>query len=1078
MPPKKKVSEVYQKYSQLDHILLRNDTYIGSVERAIEKHWVLDSDKTSMVYKEISFIPGLYKIFDEILVNAIDQTSVDPLVNKIGVTIDKENNTISVLNTGKGIPVVIHEKENVYIPQMIFGELLTSSNYDDSEKRTVGGRNGYGAKLANIFSSEFTIDIVDTENKKRYVQTWNNNMREKSEPKITAKNVELGYAKFTFKPDLKRFNMTYLEDDIIALFEKRVYDACACTPNNVQVYYNNCLLNFKNFEKYIDLYIGTKTETPRVFEATKRWEICICHSVDSFKQVSFVNGINTSQGGTHVEHITKQIVTKMSDKMKNSAMKPNFIKDHIFIFVKSTLENPCFSSQTKTECTLKPQNFGSKFEISDDLMKKISKLGIYDDALALAKHKELRELSKTDGKKRGTVKGIPKLNDANKAGSNKSKDCTLILTEGDSALATAIAGIGVVGRDYYGAFPLRGKLLNVREATAQQLLNNAEINNLKQILGLQQNKEYNDVSELRYGKIMILTDADVDGSHIKGLLINFFHYFWPSLLTHNFISAMITPVLKLTKNQQLLEFYSVTDYKNWTQNNSTQGWKIKYYKGLGTSTSAEAKDYFKNMNRNLIEYTDSNDTDNCIKLAFKKELADNRKYWIQEGITRNETLDYNTKTFGYNDFIHKDMIWFSIADLQRSIPSAIDGLKPSQRKILFAGRKRKNTEIKVSQFGAYVATETSYHHGEASLTGTIVSMSQNFVGSNNMNLLEPIGQFGTRLMGGKDAASPRYIFTQITKFAQNLFHNHDDPLLNYLDDDGKSIEPDYYIPVLPLVLINGAEGIGTGYSCSVPCYNPRDIIYNVKLAMENKPLKDMIPWYSNFKGKIEKTSEGHYVSHGIWTKINKNVIEITELPIGKWTQDYKEFLDSLIEKKLDSYENHCTESTVNFRLRMIQDKKFDPKDFRLTSNINTTNMHLFNHKNTISKYTSPLDIISEFTQLRLKFYKKRKKHLLEVLHNQLSVLENKVKFINMVIKKEIIIFAKKKIEVENILIESKFTKMNDSYDYLLNMKLYTLTLEQIEDLTKQLNNKNDEIKELNSKTEKCIMLNDINILEF
>lgn len=1069
------IANKYQKYSQLDHILLRNDTYIGSVERTVEKQWVLSDDKESMVQKNLSYIPGLYKIFDEILVNAIDQTSVDPTVDKISVTVG-EDGTITVMNTGAGIPIEIHPKEKIYVPEMIFGELLTSSNYDDSEKRTVGGRNGYGAKLANIFSTEFSIDIHDPNTKKRYQQTWTENMRNKTEAEITKKTGTKGYAKFSFKPDFARFNMTALEPDIISLIERRVYDACACTPNHVNVFYNETKLNVKNFEKYIDLYIGSKKDTIRVYESIPRWDVCVCHTSDSFKQVSFVNGIATSQGGTHVEHVTKQIVQKLTEKAKNVAMKPNFIRDHIFVFVKATLENPCFSSQTKTECTLKVPNFGSKFDVTDEFAKKICKLGVLDDALALAKHKEMRELSKTDGKKKNSLKGIPKLNDANKAGTAFSKKCTLILTEGDSALATAIAGIGVVGRDYYGAFPLRGKLLNVREATAKQLLDNAEINALKQILGLQQNKVYKDVSELRYGKVLILTDADVDGSHIKGLIMNFFHHFWPSLFDNDFVSAMITPVLKLTNGNNRREFYSLAEFKDWSQSNSTEGWKMKYYKGLGTSTTAEAKEYFKNMEKNVINYEKTEETDEALVLAFKKDHADKRKQWIVDGIVRNETLDYTEKTFGFDDFIHKDLIWFSIADVQRSIPSAIDGLKPSQRKVVYAGRKRSsNSEIKVSQFGSYVATETSYHHGEQSLIGTIVTMSQNFVGSNTYNLFEPIGQFGTRLMGGKDAASARYIFTRLSKYGIDLFNKKDDPVLKYTEDDGKMVEPEYYVPVLPLVLINGAEGIGTGYSCGVPCYNPKDVMYNVKQCMLGQPMKEMIPWYNGFTGKIEDNGNGTYTTHGVWKKTAKNVIEIVELPIGRWTQDYKEFLDTLVDNKIQSYENHSTEAEVRFKLRITGD--FNPKDFKLTSNVSTTNMHLFNHKNTITKYQSPLDIINEFTQLRLKFYRKRKKHMLDVFNLDLKILTNKVRFVKEIIEGKIVIFAKKKDYVENLLKTGEYDTIDEKYDYLLNMKIYTFTHEKIAELEQQLVAKQKEVEELSKKTERDLMTADIDSLK-
>jgi len=1065
----------YQKLTQLEHVLTRPDTYVGSLENTIDKHWIPNEDK--MVQRNVVHVPGLYKIYDEVLVNAIDQCVMDNTVDKI--TVDIADDTITIMNTGKGIPIKIHEKEKIYIPELIFGNLLTSSNYDDSQKRVVGGRNGYGAKLANIFSEYFSIEIHDMETKKVYKQTWSKNMTEKTEPEIKNKQGTTGYVKFTFKPDYNRFKMKGIDKDTYKLFEKRVYDACACTPDRVSVYFNKVKLNFKNFEKYIDMFIGDKKDNIRVNVSNPRWEICIAQSNDGFKQVSFVNGVATSVGGTHVEYIVRQLVQKITEKInqKHSELqiKPTFVREHLFVFIKATLENPSFSSQTKTECTLKVNNFGSKCEINDDVIKKIFKMPIIDEITALAKHKEMRELTKTDGKKKCSIKGIPKLDDANKAGTNLSGKCTLILTEGDSAKTFAISGLSVVGRDFYGIFPLRGKLLNVREATAKQLLENAEINHLKQILGLQQNKTYSSVSELRYGKVMILTDADVDGSHIKGLIVNFFHHFWPTLFTlkdaKNFVCSMITPILKVTKGASVKSFYSLNEYKEWKDNNDISGWKVKYYKGLGTSTSTEAKDYFKNLNQSVIKYKDINDE--CMNLAFKKEKADERKTWIQGGITRNEVLDYRTKEFSYPDLINKDLIWFSIADVQRSIPHVMDGLKPSQRKVLYACRKRKNTEVKVSQLSGYVSTETAYHHGEQSLMGTIINMAQDFVGSNTYNLLSPIGQFGTRLMGGKDAASSRYIFTKLSKWGTQLFDDIDDNILNYLDDDGMKIEPEYYVPIIPLILVNGGEGIGTGYSSFVPCYNPKDIVENMKRCINDEELKDLHPWYPNFKGTIEKQKDSGYTTTGVWKRGKQpNVIEISELPIGKWTSDYKDYLDSILDTKIEHFENHSTETEVRFMIKM-KEYNFDPKILKLTTNLSISNMHLFSHNGKIKKYKSPNEIIEEFTDIRLDYFEKRKNYVLKTLKNELVVLSNKVRFITHIVDKTLVIFNKPKTEISEELLSLNFDQIDDSFDYLLNMKIYSLTKEQIETMKLSQQKKQNEITVWENHTDVSLLLDSL-----
>ena len=1086
----------YKKYTQLEHVLARPDTYIGSVCKDTDKHWALDKEKTMLKPKMLTHVPGLYKIYDEILVNAIDQSTIDPKLDTI--KIDIVDNSISIYNNGEGIPVEIHKEYGMYIPELIFGNLLTSSNYDDTKDRTTGGRNGFGAKLANIFSTSFEVEILDAKSGKLYKQTWSKNMTVFDPPTILQKSKGKGYAKFTFRPDFEKFGMEFMDNDTIDLFEKRAYDVCACTNKNVKVYYNGNQIKISNFEKYIDLYLGSKTDTPRVYCSNEHWEICVCMSDTGFKQVSFVNGICTSVGGSVVDYITRNLVQKLTDlitsKHKNAVIKPQFIKDHMFVFIKATIVNPSFSSQTKVECTSKPSTFGSKFEPSEDFIKKIAKLGINDEALALAKHKEMRELAKTDGKKRTNIKGIPKLDDANKAGTGASSRCTLILTEGDSAKTFAISGLSIVGRDNWGVFPLRGKLLNVRDATPKQLMENAEINAIKQILGLQQDKEYRNTNELRYGRIMILTDADVDGSHIKGLLINFIHHFWPSLLEIDpcFVCAMITPVIKVSKGTQVLSFYNLNEFDQWKKDTpNSKTWQVKYYKGLGTSTSNEAKQYFKDLQKNTVKYTcDVNraKTKECIELAFKKENADKRKHWIVDGIDKNENIEHGTSEISYTNFINKDFIWFSIADVTRSIPSMVDGLKPSQRKVLYACRKRSNKEAKVSQLAGYISTETSYHHGEQSLMGTVISMAQDFVGSNNLNLLNPIGQFGTRLMGGKDAASPRYIYTNLNDKTHILFNKEDDPLLDYLDDDGFKIEPKYYVPTLPTILINGSEGIGTGYSSFVPCYNPVEIKKQIQNILEEKPVDELIPYYQGFTGTILPNEDGTYIVKGIYKQTSSCTLEISELPIGKWTQDYKEFLENITEggtgtgKKiyLSNYENHSTENTVNFKLtfiegelaKLVKSKNLE-KELKLCSSLSIKNMHLFDKNNNIKKYNNVEEILRDFVDIRKEYYQKRKDHNLKVMNNELAILDYKIKFIQSVVDGSFIIFKRKKQSLIDDLKKLKYPLVDKSYEYLLGMKLWLLTEESIEEYMKKQKSLNTSIKHLDSLSANDIWIADI-----
>lgn len=641
-PKKQTIEKTYQKMSQLEHILLRPDTYIGSVEQVTEVMWVYSTEKDLIEQRQITYVPGLYKIFDEILVNAADNKQRDKSMDCIKIEINAETNTIGVWNNGQGIPVAMHKEQKMFVPTMIFGHLLTSSNYNDEEEKVTGGRNGYGAKLCNIFSTKFTVETSTREYKKSFKQTWGSNMTKASDPKIKESSCE-DFTKVTFSPDLTKFKMDKLDDDIIALMSRRAYDVAAST-RGVKVFLNGKRVPVKNFKDYVELFIKNKddeTGAPLkvIYEnAGDRWEVALTLSDRGFQQMSFVNSIATTKGGRHVDYVTDMIVKQLIEvlKKKNKGgvnIKPFQVKNHIWIFINCLIVNPTFDSQTKENMTLQMKSFGSKCQLSEKFITAITKSGIIESVLSWAKFKAQNELNKTSGKKQAKLRGIPKLEDANEAGTKNALRCTLILTEGDSAKSMAVSGLGVIGRDYYGVFPLRGKLLNVREATHKQILENAEINNLIKIIGLQYKKKYNneeDMKTLRYGKVMIMTDQDQDGSHIKGLLINFIHYNWPELLRQNFLEEFITPIVKAKKKNEVFSFFSLPEFEEWKQNTPNHHtYSVKYYKGLGTSSSVEAKEYFTNITRHRIRfrYSGQEDDDNIV-LAFSKKHVEDRKRWL------------------------------------------------------------------------------------------------------------------------------------------------------------------------------------------------------------------------------------------------------------------------------------------------------------------------------------------------------------------------------------------------------------------------------------------------------------------
>lgn len=1171
------IEEQFTKKSQHQHALDAPGMYIGPIHQDTAEMYVYDDVVNGIIRRKINVVLGLYKIFDEILVNAADNTVRDKKCNRIDVNMDIQSGIIEVKNNGSTIPIEFHKDEQMYVPQMIFGTLLTSGNYDKKGK-VVGGQNGLGAKLTSIYSKWFDVEIQDVQRHKKYYQRFKNNMFERDEPEITSisKNITESYTKIKFFPDYARFSLNGLSEDMYGLLKRRVYDIAGTTNSGVKVYFNEELVDIKTFEDYIKLYYCEvdEDELNLIYQDfNDRWSVGVVYDpTNEFKHMTFVNKISTYDGGTHLNYIVNQIVDKVTHhitsqaKYKTLKIKPAQIKENMTVFINSTIEDPMFGSQTKDMLKTKISDFKVKCEIDDAFIKKICKSGLLDEIIQVAQIKQLAELEKTDGKKVSNLKKLVKLEDARFAGTKQAHKCTLILTEGDSAKSFAISGLQLIGRDHFGVFPLKGKLLNVREATANQLLNNEEIKNLKQILGLKQNRVYKSTNELRYGHILILTDQDMDGSHIKGLIMNFIHTFWPSLAKiDGFIQSIATPIIKVSKKSDekkkgekppKLIFYTIAEYKKWCDTiGDVKNYEIKYYKGLGTSDDAEARESFVDYENKIINYVwnkdltkDSNtkpqkplkkveeveeveeqnekedgsesvstfdksdkseqvdkseSSYQAITLAFAKNRANDRKEWLRH-YDPEKIIENTNKKITYDDFIEYDLKHFSNSDNVRSIPDITDGLKPSQRKILFGAFKRKLYDlIKVAQLSGYISEHTGYHHGEASLQGAIINMAQNYVGSNNLNVFHPKGNFGSRRMGGEDAASPRYIFTKLNKFTKIIYNKKDESILNYKMEESSSVEPEVFYPIVPMVLINGARGIGTGYSTFIPQYNPMDLVTNIKKYLSGTPvnkLNELVPWYKGFTGKIEKkikakpTDIESYNIYGVVTIVNENKVRVKELPIGVWTENYLQFLSNQIETNqvesfIVDYINNSTNNKVDIEIifsngQLQQLLKTDTlyTKLKLVNSISIQNMHLYKN-NVITKYKSANAILEDYIILRLEAYNKRKINFIKILSNEMKVLKYRKKFIEQILDKEVLIERKKKTEIILQLEENEYPQLAislgsvESYDYLINLPLFSLTTEKIDEINAEYKAKKDELTNYKNTTIETLWLEELEEFE-
>lgn len=1482
----KKNEEVYLNLTDIEHILKRPGMYIGSIENLTQERWVLlentlpneEDDKntantTNTMLDEyfnkqlVTYNAGIEHCIVELITNATDHAqrcNIKEGYEKVTeISIECTKDYFEIKNNGKGITIEKTKNQNqeeMWIPEMIFSKPRSGSNYDDNEKRTWGGLNGYGAKAVNIFAEKFEIELMTCGIK--YEQIFSNNNMKKTEPIITkvlnTKSHKEDYVKIKFYPDFARFKIQSFEsNDNMKIIKKRVYDAAATTSKKVKILYNGQNIIVKDFASYIKLYTrGNKVVLLEDPNPECKYSIGVAvNPFETSTQISFVNGIATEDGGKHVDTILNKISTEIKNVLSSAKgvkkdtldIKPQFIKDNLIVFIKCLVINPEFDSQIKSKLKTNYSDFGFKFddEIIKDFAAKVLKLGIKDSIIALAKANGLKQLDKSTTTSSNSRLNIPKLEDASKAGKEPEK-CTLILTEGDSAMTMALRGISSFSKEaraYWGIFPLKGKVLNVRSATLKQLDSNEEIKNIAKILGLSLGDK--SIKKLRYNKIMLMCDQDsvtgntpvilrniqtglisiqniedlynnnnnnnlltnifrkqyanvpdyeiytekgftkikhimkhkvskkiynissdsfnvdvtedhsllntlgekispkellfnynnikhtecvklmesfpsldlfnkesnisedemyifgyffqngylsneeisfyftdistlnftkslldivykdqtkflrndiinknslyskfclsikkedigfkiiydrfinylfykkdkeikwihdeiintnykkkinfyiglsdglnnkksrkgeeekinifetpnkitsqclyllfrslnmnvkisveedttifketetdnlynkkiiykiqstsslcshtlmktnipssikikeiighdytevydletenhhfqagigqlivhnTDGFHIKGLIMNYLTQYWPELVEKNFICSLLTPIVKvfipnIEHPKKIIDFYNQDKFEEFKLQ-ATDKYDFKYYKGLGTSDKEETIQIFsflkqyeefskckkqtntnviKNVEdiKNLINYTyisnKKSEDNNFLDLAFEKDKADDRKNWILESIKNPKEVNYDIKKVSIGNFIDKELCQFSIYDNIRSIPSIIDGLKVSQRKVLYGSLKKNicslKKQTKVATLASYISEQTQYHHGEVSLHETIINMAHNFVGASNANILVPAGEFGSRREGGKDHSSPRYISTYLSPWVPIVYNEADSILLEYNYEDKFKVEPIKYVPILPMILINGSLGIGTGFSTNIPCYRPKDIINNIKLLMEGKKQKELYPWYRHFTGKIEKIDESSFISHGTFRRNNRLDFSITELPVGTWSDDYEE---KVLKKKEDityNFEGKINNITLDvFTLTEYSDDDLI-KEFKLTSNINLTNMYGFDQNNHITKFINPYEIIRTFYSYRLKLYTLRKKFEEENILYSINFLKEKARFIDMIAKNIIIINPN--VDVEELI--SKLDEFSFKKYKSINSKL---TLEQ------------------------------------
>jgi DNA topoisomerase-2 len=1089
---KNQMSEKYEWLEGREHVIRRPDTYCGPTTVAkIEGHaFFVEKDKLKSKNIECETSPGLIKLFDEVLTNAMDNSKRDLKQKFIKAFVFEQDGSFMIVNDGSTIPVQFWKDTQRYVPEILVYELMSGQNFKD-QREMVGGRNGLGVKITNYLSEYFEILIVNVEDGKRYQQKFRKNASVVEAPKITKLLAKDKHSSTTiiWKPDYARFGMTLpLQLNVIELLKTRAYDAAACTSSTLSVFFNNEKLSIKNLKDYTIALGGDWIGKEEIIVDGKvLFEVCLSHvrkeEHEHGKCIGFVNGLQCS-AGTHVELVYRRIIESMNaickKKMKQSCnIRPQLVKDSLIVVINANFSNPSFSSQTKEKCDLKVDKFGFMYQtLSNSLIKSIEKSTLVENIIQSLKEQEDKAVQKSVQQTKRQKCNIPKYQRALKAQAN------LYLTEGDSAMAMALAGFSVVGKEHNGVFPLRGKLVNVSGMSAKSALEHQEIMYLTQILKLEPNKEYDDsnTQNLPYRHIIIFTDQDTDGSHIMGLIMTFVREFFPSILKlwPNFIKRFATHIVKAQIGTERKSFFSLQEYKIWLGDRKPS--KVKYYKGLGTSTDEEAREYFHNINTHLtdIVYT-GEDSSEAIQLFYASNKADDRKK-VLKSIDTESFVNYGEEDTTFEFFCHNELIHHCAADCIRSIANGIDGLKPSQRKILHTIRMIKGKEVKVSELAANTTSKTDYLHGEASLIGAIMMMAQTFIGTNNIAYLRPNGQFGSRMtQRDKGLAQPRYVHTQTAEIASYMFRLEDDQVLELSEDDGKQIEPTFFVPIVANVLINGCEGIGTGYKTKIPNFNPIEVIRATKQFIRFQTTPELLPYYHGFLGTVTKSDQEDYIFTGLYEiKDKKKEVHVTELPPTVWTDKYTEWLHKNLPPYFVDFEDRSNKYNVFIILKYKADVDILAKniveDLKLYKKGNLSFMNLYDAQGKLHKYNSPHEIIEAHAKVRIELYKKRLQFQIQSMSTTVNILNEKARFLVEVVNGTIQLTNKKKSALRECLRQKNYFE-HDNFLYLLKMDLDSLTLDEVEKIKRQATEMTSHLEHLKKKTPESVWEHELDELE-
>jgi len=1132
------MSKKGKRLNPFQHAYLRPDTYIGSVTTVTKEVWIFESatssdaevdpdqdqddddaatkkstSKGAIVLKKIRYNNGLTRIFVEIMSNAIDNKWRSEKhgckMTRIDFTIDNDPESeyygwITIKNDGYCIPV--HKEsyelddyrnnttttEEMYPAEVFFGEMLAGTNFEEDEERKTSGRNGMGGKATIVFSKQDVIEHTNPEDGKMFSQSYYENGTKRDKPKITSFKGKTGSFSFSFLPDYEYFGYPGMDENLFALFKRYVYECAMIT--GLKVTLNGEAVAVKDLQKFARLvYPNPKDNCMFRFIAPNGDECVLMENgiPDQYEaktpaQISWINGINTREGGVHVDAWVKAIFPtlvkafnarkKKGDKagLKTTANK---LYPYFTLFVRAESYGVRFDTQTK-ECLTEPNPYElipgaadkkdkkAQKAVKDfngsigEAMKKILKwgfVGLLEDKLSMFADKAL---SKSESAKTKRVSLGMKGHEAYYAG-KESEKCTLIISEGLSAKTFAERLMG--DPDYNGSLALRGKFINVQTASKKEIGENEEVTILKRMMKLVTGVDYSDPEMrkmLKYGKVVIMADQDDDGLHIRGLVLNFFYTFWPSLF--GLLAADGTPMIqafntavcitRIGKKIDAIHFSNPGFKTYWESLDEKKKKKlyVKYYKGLGTHDIKDIALYRNDPK--YVHITLDGDELEWMTLGFDKKNSDQRKEWVTRDMPKPGEValtDPDMKEFTYEGplslslFVDEQLIIYHKMTLRRALPNMYDGFKEGPRKVFYgiaSEPKARKHPVNLEMLAGSIKSATGYHHGAASLYDTIVGMAQGFVGAKNVPLLVNAGMYGSRKNGGQDNAAPRYIATALEEISKAIFMEEDEPLLVQSVEDSEKVEYQMYMPVVPMILVNGAEGIASGYSTRIDGYNFDDLVERIEWWIDSDGTRESLdefellaPWYRGWTGKPEflqrsATSKGYeawdpasdkkpvaWLSKGTLEEGKKGWWHITELPIGLWTYKMTEWLEYFMDgsppekkkwKKIDrcitDFRDRCeTDNSVSFDFKPTKDFIPDMSiagNFKILQRTQTlTNMHVIDENGYPRKYKCAEDLLHDFCVKRLEYYGLRKEYWIAKWGRELERENNRYKYVKFIV---------------------------------------------------------------------------------